>query len=66
MFELINVFNIFLPQLLLYPNPKDPLNPEAAALLITSKKKFENFAKFYILKFSLNPNLQADNYYNEI
>lgn len=32
LYELSNVFDIFFPQLLAYPNPTDPLNPEAASL----------------------------------
>eukprot|EP00758_Cryptobia_borreli_P009654 Tbor_TRINITY_DN5499_c0_g1::TRINITY_DN5499_c0_g1_i1::g.25419::m.25419/K10576/UBE2H, UBC8; ubiquitin-conjugating enzyme E2 H len=32
LYELSNVFDIFFPQLLAYPNPNDPLNPEAASL----------------------------------
>jgi len=36
MYELLNVFETFLPQLLMYPNPADPLNGEAAALLMNS------------------------------
>lgn len=33
MYELRNIFDVFLPQLLRYPNPADPLNASAAAFL---------------------------------
>ena len=41
MFDMINIFEVFLPQLLRYPNPTDPLNGEAAALLIREPKNYE-------------------------
>ena len=39
--DLLNVFETFLPQLLLYPNPTDPLNGEAAALLMRHPKEYD-------------------------
>ena len=38
---MINIFEVFLPQLLRYPNPTDPLNGEAAALLMREPAKYE-------------------------
>ena len=38
---MINIFEVFLPQLLRYPNPTDPLNGEAAALLMREPKAYE-------------------------
>ena len=48
LFELKNIFEEFLPQLLLYPNPNDPLNPDAADLLLHHKKQYEEKVKKYV------------------
>ncbi|XP_057805719.1 ubiquitin-conjugating enzyme E2 5-like isoform X2 [Salvia miltiorrhiza] len=45
MFDLVNVFEVFLPQLLLYPNPSDPLNGEAAALMLRDRPAYEQRVK---------------------
>lgn len=52
MYDLTNVFDIFLPQLLTYPNPKDPLNPDAAALLIVAPDIYRIKTKQYVIKFA--------------
>ncbi|MCO5600837.1 hypothetical protein L7F22_054952 [Adiantum nelumboides] len=52
MFELINVFEVFLPQLLLYPNPLDPLNGEAAALMMRDKSKYEQTVREHCEKYA--------------
>ena len=41
MYDMINIFEVFLPQLLRYPNPADPLNGEAAAMLMREPKSYE-------------------------
>merc|ERR1711934_1239401 len=50
MFDLINVFEVFLPQLLLYPNPTDPLNGEAAALLMREPERYKIKVREYVQK----------------
>jgi ubiquitin-conjugating enzyme E2 H len=41
MYDMINIFEVFLPQLLRYPNPSDPLNGEAAAMLMREPKSYD-------------------------
>lgn len=41
MYDMINIFEVFLPQLLRYPNPTDPLNGEAAALMMRDVKGYD-------------------------
>eukprot|EP00002_Diphylleia_rotans_P000355 TRINITY_DN1018_c0_g1_i1.p1 TRINITY_DN1018_c0_g1~~TRINITY_DN1018_c0_g1_i1.p1 ORF type:complete len:193 (-),score=60.15 TRINITY_DN1018_c0_g1_i1:854-1432(-) len=52
MFDLINIFEVFLPQLLLYPNPKDPLNGEAAALLMRDPERYKTKVKEYVQRYA--------------
>lgn len=41
MYDMINIFEAFLPHLLRYPNPSDPLNGEAAALMLRDQKSYD-------------------------
>mmetsp|Transcript_11434 Transcript_11434/g.29030 ORF Transcript_11434/g.29030 Transcript_11434/m.29030 type:complete len:196 (+) Transcript_11434:202-789(+) len=59
MFDLINVFEVFLPQLLLYPNPTDPLNGEAAALLMREPENYNKKVKEYVQRYALPEHVGA-------
>jgi len=60
MFDLLNVFETFLPQLLLYPNPTDPLNGEAASLLLREPEQYKAKIKEYVLRYGQDASLDAD------
>ncbi|KAJ1981733.1 ubiquitin-conjugating enzyme E2 H [Dimargaris cristalligena] len=61
MFDMGNIFDVFLPQLLRYPNPNDPLNGEAAALLLREPKQYEAKVKDYVIRYATRDAAQLDN-----
>lgn len=54
MYDMINIFEVFLPQLLRYPNPTDPLNGEAAALMMRDQKGYDAKVKGEFFKIQTN------------
>ena len=60
MYELKNIFDVFLPQLLSYPNPSDPLNSQAAKLLLNDSKKYEATVKDYVKKYALKEEIKKN------
>ncbi len=48
MYGLNNIFDIFLPQLMLYPNPQDPLNGNAAALMLKDPSAYTKRVRDHI------------------
>jgi len=52
-YRLLNIYETFLPQLLMYPNADDPLNIRAANIMKTDPEKFKVIVGTYIEKYSL-------------
>ncbi|CAB1323078.1 unnamed protein product [Coregonus sp. 'balchen'] len=47
-----NIFEAFLPQLLAYPNPIDPLNGDAAAMYLHRPEDYKHKIKEYLQKYA--------------
>jgi len=65
MFDLTNVIEVFLPQLLTYPNPTDPLNPEAASLMMRDPEGYKRRVQDYVKRYAsedaaMNAKIKAD------
>jgi ubiquitin-conjugating enzyme E2 H len=60
MFDLLNVFEVFLPQLLLYPNANDPLNGAAASLFLRDQAAFNQAVKTHVARHASPEALQEE------
>ncbi|KAJ9095270.1 Ubiquitin-conjugating enzyme E2 8 [Naganishia friedmannii] len=58
MYELINIFESFLPQLLRYPNAADPLNGEAAALFMRSPDDYARKVREHVKRYATSKDAQ--------
>lgn len=61
MYDLVNVFESFLPQLLTYPNPVDPLNGDAAALFLHKPDEYKARVREYVKKYAGDEALRESN-----
>lgn len=48
-----------MPQLLLYPNPADPLNGEAASLLMRDPERYAARVREYVQRFAQGDSIAA-------
>lgn len=52
LYDLTNIFESFLPQLLAYPNPTDPLNGDAASLFLHKPEEFKKKCISYVQRYA--------------
>ncbi|KAL4225994.1 Ubiquitin-conjugating enzyme E2 H [Mactra antiquata] len=52
LYDLSNIFESFLPQLLSYPNPIDPLNGDAAAMYLHKPEDYKKKVTEYVKKYA--------------
>ncbi|QPG74347.1 hypothetical protein FOA43_001674 [Brettanomyces nanus] len=61
MFDMFNIFEEFIPQLLNYPNASDPLNGDASSLYLRDKSKYLEKVKTYVKRYA-NPDDVRNNH----
>jgi ubiquitin-conjugating enzyme E2 H len=49
---MLNIFEVFLPQLLRYPNPTDPLNGDAAVMLLRHPEDYEIKVREHVAQYA--------------
>jgi len=59
LYDLSNIFESFLPQLLTYPNPTDPLNGDAAAMYLHRPDEYKKKVAEYVKKYATEEALRA-------
>lgn len=52
-YDLLNIVDILLPQLLSYPNAADPLNCEAGSMYLTNREKYNEIVRSYVKKYAI-------------
>ncbi|PSN50335.1 Ubiquitin-conjugating enzyme E2 H [Blattella germanica] len=52
LYDLSNIFESFLPQLLTYPNPSHPMNLNAAALYMSKPEDYDKKVRNYVRKYA--------------
>uniref|UniRef100_A0A6A7G7U9 Ubiquitin-conjugating enzyme E2 H n=2 Tax=Hirondellea gigas TaxID=1518452 RepID=A0A6A7G7U9_9CRUS len=62
MYDLVNIFDIFLPQLLKYPNSADPLNSSAASLYSSDQESYLRKVREYVLTFASTDSDESDDW----
>lgn len=60
LYDLSNIFESFLPQLLTYPNPTDPLNGDAAATYLHRPEEYKKKVAEYVKRYASEEALRSD------
>lgn len=58
LYDLSNIFDLFLPHLLMYSNSTDPLNVDAAALYVYQPEKYKEQVQEYVRMYATEEDLQ--------